>query len=145
MKIKDFLKIKSRPVITIGPDETVHVAIDKLLENTIGALPVCDAKGALVGIVSERDLLKACRVRNADITSLKIKDVMVKEVAVGILEDDLDYVMNTMKQKGIRHLPIMDGDKLVSIVSMRDIVEERLEACRVDVRHLSEYISGGYV
>ncbi len=60
MKVKDFLKIKGRSVVTIGPDETIHTAIQKLVENNIGALPVCDAKGTMVGIVSERDLLREC-------------------------------------------------------------------------------------
>ena len=144
MKIRDFLKIKSRSVITIGPDETVHTAIQKLVENKIGALPVCDARGTMLGIVSERDLLKECGQRSTAIKSTKVKDVMTKEVAVGILEDDLDYVTNIMTQKGIRHLPIMEGSKLVSIISARDVMEARLEACQVDVRHLSDYISGGY-
>jgi CBS domain-containing protein len=144
MKIRDFMKIKGRAVITIRSDETVHTAVQKLVENNIGALPVCDARGTLVGIISERDLLKVFS-RPGDTKAPRVKDVMTRDVAVGIVDDDLDYVMNTMKQKGIRHLPVMDGGKLVGIVSVRDIVEERLEACQVEVRHLSDYISGGYV
>jgi len=58
MKISAFLKIKGRPLVTIGPNETISVAIQKLVENDIGALPVCDDKGMLLGIISERDLLK---------------------------------------------------------------------------------------
>ncbi len=145
MKIKDFLKIVSRPVITIGPDETVHDAIKKLVENNIGALPVCDAKGAMLGIISERDILRECGTRNTEIKSTKITNVMTKDVAVGILDDDLDYVMNTMTKEGIRHLPVMDGPELVSMISARDIIEARLEEYQVEVRHLNDYISGGYV
>ncbi len=144
MKIKDFLKIKGRPVITIGPDETLHAAIQNLVENNIGALPVCNASGTLVGIVSERDLLREYG-QCSDSKKIKIADVMTTGVVIGVIEDDLDYVMNTMKQKGIRHIPIMDGAKLVNIISARDIIEERLEACQVDVRHLKDYISGGYI
>jgi CBS domain-containing protein len=58
MKIKDLLSIGGRQVITIGPNDTVHEAIQKLVENNIGALPVCEAKGTLVGIISERDILR---------------------------------------------------------------------------------------
>jgi CBS domain-containing protein len=144
MKVKDFLKIKGRSVITIGPDETIHTAIQKLVENNIGALPVCDAKGTMVGIVSERDLLRECG-QCSDAKKTKIKDVMTAEVVIGVLEDNLDFVMNTMMQKGIRHIPIMDGAKLVNIISARDIIEERLEECQVDVRNLNDYISGGYI
>ena len=144
MKVKDFIKIASRPVVTIGPDETSQAAIQKLVENNIGALPVCDAKGGLLGIVSERDLLRKCGIVGPQAKGTKMKDIMTKDVAVGVLDDELEYVMNTMKQKGIRHLPIMDGPRLVNIISSRDIMEARLEECQVQVRHLHDYISGGY-
>ena len=145
MKIKELLKIKGRPVVTIGLNETVRVAIQKLVENNIGALPVCGANGDILGIVSERDLLKECSQRIKAIDSTKVKDIMTKEVAIGTPEDDLDYVMNIMAQKGIRHLPIMVELKLEAMVSVRDIVEEELKGSRQDVRYLHQYISGGLV
>jgi CBS domain-containing protein len=145
MKVSEFLKTRSRPVITIGPDDTVHAAIEKLVANNIGALPACDAKGMMVGIISERDILRHCAHGGLEVKNTKVKDVMTKDVAVGVPGDDLDYVMNTMRQKEIRHLPIMDGAKPVSMISARDVIEAKLEACQVDVRHLNEYISGGYV
>ena len=145
MKAKDFITTKSRPIIIVGPDETAYAAIQKLVENNIGALPVCDAKGTLLGIISERDLLKECCQRNAEIKKTRVKDIMTREVALGIPDDDLDYVMNIMRQKEIRHLPIMDGPELAGMISARDVIEARLAECRVEVRHLSDYISGGYV
>ncbi len=144
-KVKDFLRTKGRPVITIGPNETVVTAIQKLVENNIGALPVCDVKGTLLGILSERDLLKECSQRSRAIGSTKVKDVMTKDIAIGVPEDDLDYVMEIMIQKAIRHLPIMVGPKLEGIISMRDIVDAQLEESKATVRFLSDYISGGYV
>jgi len=144
MKIKELLKVKCRPVITIGSNETVQSAIQKLIENNIGALPVCDAKGRVLGIISERDLLKECSQRCKAIGTTKVKDIMTKEVAIGIPEDDLDYVMNIMTQKGIRHLPIMDGPKLEAMISVRDIVEQELEEFRHEIRYLHQYISGRY-
>jgi len=145
IKVKDFLETKERRIIGIGPYETIVTAIQKLVENNIGALPVCDAKGALLGIVSERDLLKECSKHISAMASTKVKDVMTKDVAIGIPEDDLDYIKNIMTQKGIRHLPIMDGPKLVGIISMRDIVDVQLEESKAQVRYLGDYISGGYV
>ncbi len=145
MKIKDLLKIKGWAVTTIGPNETVQAAIQKLVENDIGALPVCDAKGAILGIVSERDLLKECSQRSSVIGSTKVKDVMTKDVAIGLPEDDLDYVMSIMTQKRIRHLPIMVGPKLGGMISMRDIIESQLEESKAQVRLLNDYISGGYI
>ena len=116
--VKDFLRTKERPVITIRPNETVTAAIQKLVENNIGALPVCDAKGTILGIVSERDLLKECSQRSSAIGSTRVKDVMTKDVAIGVPEDDLDYVTDIMTQKGIRHLPIMVEAKLEGIVPL---------------------------
>ena len=145
MKVSDFLKSSSRPVIITGPDETVQAAIEKLVANNIGALPVCDAKGMMVGIVSERDILRQCGHHGFEVKNSRIKDIMTKEVAVAVPGDEIDYAMNTMRQKGIRHLPVMDGGKPVSMISSRDIMEARLEACQVEVRHLSDYIAGGYV
>jgi len=136
MKIRDFLKIRSRPTITIRADETIHVALQKLVENNIGALPVCDEDGMLLGIVSERDLLKDCFRRNSSFHSIKVKDVMTKDVAVGYLEDDLDYAARVMKKKRIRHLPIVVGQKLESIVSIRDIVDMQLGEAEAEIRYI---------
>ena len=145
MKVGDFLSARRRPVITIGPDETVYAAIQKLVANNIGALPVCDNKGVMSGIISERDILRLCVQRADKLHDAKVKDVMTRKVVVGVSDDELDYVMNIMTGEGIRHLPIMEGPKLVSIISARDVIEVRLEECRIDVRYLSDYISGGYV
>jgi CBS domain-containing protein len=135
VKIRDFLKIKGRPVVTISPNETVSVAIQRLIENDIGALPVCDDKGILVGIVSERDLLRICHLQSSAISSTKVEDVMTKHVAVGTPEDDVDYAASVMKQKRIRHLPILVGEKLEGMVSMRDIIDVQLEEAQAEIRY----------
>ncbi len=143
-KVSDFLRARGRPVVTIGPNDTVEAAIQKLVDNNIGALPVCDAKGTILGIVSERDLLKECLRRARNIGSTRTKDVMTENVVIGVPDDDLDYVMDIMTQRGIRHLPIMDGPELRGIVSIRDAVDTLLEQSKAQVRFLSDYISGGY-
>ncbi len=136
MKIKDFLKIKSRSVITIGPDETLSSAIEKLVTNDIGALPVCDEKDVLVGIISERDLLNWCFQHSIILSSAKVHDAMTRSVVVGTPEDDLDYVTSVMMQKRIRHLPIVVDQKLEGIISMRDIVGFQLEETKAKIRYL---------
>jgi len=143
-KVKTCLEMKEQQLITTGPDDTVETAIRKLVDNKIGAMPVCDSKGSLIGIVSERDLLRECAQRAKSINKTKIKDVMTRNVVIGIPEDDLDYVMDIMNQKRIRHLPIMDGPKLEGMVSIRDVVDIQLEKSRAEARFLNDYISGGY-
>ena len=143
-KVRICLEMKGPRLITISPDDTVRAAIGKLVDNKIGAMPVCDGKGNLMGIISERDLLKECAQRAKNIDKTLIKDIMTSNVVIGILEDDLDYVMDIMTQKGIRHLPIMDGPKLEGMVSIRDVVDIQLEKSKAEARFLNDYISGGY-
>ena len=135
MKIRDLLKIKGGPVITIGPNETVAAAIQKLIKHDRGSIPVCNEKGELVGIITERDIVRKCFVRTDALTSIKIEDVMTKGVAIGVPEDDLDYAISVMKQKRIRHLPIIDQQKVVGMISMRDLLEVQLSEANAEIRY----------
>ena len=140
MKIKEFQKITGRPLFTIRPNETIDAAISKLIENRIGSLPVCDAKGTLLGIVTERDLLREFARSGGMNHSSKVKDIMTREVVIGIPDDDVNYVMEVMTSKRIRHLPIMVGKRVKAMISARDIVEYQLEQSRAKVRYLGDYL-----
>jgi CBS domain-containing protein len=135
MKIRDLLKIVSRPVITIGPNDTVSAAVQKLAEYDLGSLPVCNGKGDLVGIVTERDLVRKCFKSIDACANFKVQDVMTKEVAVGTLDDDLEYAISAMKQKRIRHLPIVDNQRVVGMVSMRDLLDVELKESQAELRY----------
>ena len=135
MKIRDLLKIKGRPVITIRPTETVAAAIQKLAEYDRGSIPVCNEKGELVGIITERDIVRKCFVPMDTLASVKIEDVMTKGVAVGAPEDDLDYAISVMKQKRIRHLPIMDQQQVVGMISMRDLLDVQLSETKAEIHY----------
>jgi CBS domain-containing protein len=136
MKIRDLLKINSRPVITIGPNDTVSAAVQKLSEYDYGSLPVCNDKGELVGIVTERDIVRKCFKSIDACANFKVQDVMTKEVAVGIPDDDLEYAISAMKQKRIRHLPIVDNHKkVVGMVSMRDLLDVELKESQAELRY----------
>jgi CBS domain-containing protein len=140
IKIKEFQKIKGRPLITIEPNATTFDAIQKLIEYRIGALPVCDNNGKLLGIITERDILKECGHQNTEIGKTKVQDVMTKDVVIGIPEDEISYVMEVMTRKQVRHLPVMAGRKLDGIISARDIIEYQLQESRAKVRYLSDYL-----
>ncbi len=135
MKIRDYLKIKGRQAITIGPNETVKAAIKKLVDNKIGAMPVCNSEGELVGIISERDLLEECLTRSNAISSTRIQEVMTKYVAVATPDETLDYATSVMKQKGVRHLPVVVNSKVEGMISMRDIVNARLQEIEAEIRY----------
>ena len=135
MKIRDLLKIKGGPVISIGPNETISAAIQKLIKHDRGSIPVCNEKGELVGIITERDIVRKCFVGADILSSIKTEDVMTKGVAIGLPEDDLDYVISVMKQKRIRHLPIVDGQKVVGMISMRDLLDVQLSETKAKIRY----------
>jgi len=143
MKIKDIAKIKGREVITIKPNTDLPEAIKQLVNHQIGAMPVCDFKGKLVGILSERDILKWVHRGKKDIKHTKVKDIMTGEVIVGDPEDSIEDILKIMTTKGVRHLPVMAGTRVVGMLSLRDVIEEQLTECSSQVRYLNEYISGG--
>jgi len=145
MKIKDIARINGREIVTVGPNDTVKQAIDTLFNHKIGALPVCEADGKLVGIISERDILRGLHQRSKDITNARVRDLMTTEVIVGIPEDELEEILATMTEKGFRHLPVMVGPRVIGMLSIRDVIEERLTECHTQVRYLNDYIAGGYV
>lgn len=131
LRVKDILELNNRSPICIGPEETISTAIKKLVENNIGALPVCDGAGNMLGIISERDMLRLCAT-NADAThTTKVHDVMKKDVFIGFPEDRVDYAAGIMAEKGIKHLPIMDGAKIIGVISLRDIVQAQVELLKV--------------
>ena len=124
MKLRELLERKEfeyKEVITIGPDEMVSEAIKKMIKHDRGSLPVCEETGELVGIVTERDVARKCAT-NEGCAILKIHDVMSPDVITASPEDDLDYAIDIMKKKRIRHLPIWENKKLVGVVSMRDLL-----------------------
>lgn len=140
MKIRDLLKIKEfsyRTVITLMPNETIPSAIQKMVEYDRGSLPVCDDEGELVGIITERDIVRRCFACIDTIGSIKIQDIMTKQVAIGNLEDDLSYAISVMKQKRIRHLPIVDNRKVVGMISVRDLLGVQLEETQAEIRYAS--------
>jgi CBS domain-containing protein len=152
MKIKDILRQKGREVITIEVDRTVHEAVCKLNKYGIGALVVTGEGGEIRGIITERDILRECgercvRMRDpahddeSPCPSL-VEDVMTQELIIGVPEDGLGYVMGIMTKNRIRHLPVMDEERLVGIISIGDVVNAHLEKTEFENRLLRDYIHG---
>jgi CBS domain-containing protein len=144
MKVKEILKDKGTTVATIGADKLLPDAIKSLVEKRIGSLLVLDEKGAICGIITEKDILKECDQRYATLQKTKVKDVMTRNLIVASMEDDIDYVENIMTQNRVRHLPIISGQKLEGIISIGDVVKVQHRECRVENRYLKDYISGKY-
>ena len=145
MKINDIARIGEREIITIQPGANLSEAIKKLADNHIGALPVCESKGGLIGIISERDIIEWFNKGNSKAESVRVKDVMTTDVIVGLPDDNVEDIVKTMTEQRIRHLPVMREAEVVGILSFRDVIEHQLTECSSQVRYLKDYIAGGYV
>jgi CBS domain-containing protein len=140
MKIREILAVKGQHVHTIGPDRSILDAVALLLEHGIGALLVRDAGDTVAGIISERDILRICRDRGAALGRIRIADVMTRDLVVCVPDDDVDYAMGIVTKNRVRHLPVLDGGRVVGMISIGDLVKARLDAAEYENRYLREYI-----
>jgi CBS domain-containing protein len=122
MKVRSILATKGTNVITIQPKQSLKDAARLLAEHNIGALVVVNEAGQLVGIISERDIIRAA-ARLESTLSQPVSEVMTKEVLIGLPNDDLIAVAHAMTEKRFRHLPVVEQGEIVGIISMKDIVE----------------------
>jgi CBS domain-containing protein len=126
-------------VVTIRPDQTIREMIVLLNKHNIGALPVLDEAEKLVGIISERDIIRQL-TKDEAIFAMPVDRLMTKDVITAIPQDDLESVAHTMTENRIRHLPILDKEKLVGIVSIGDIVKAQRDEYRGAVDTLETQI-----
>jgi CBS domain-containing protein len=142
MRIADILRKKGSHVVTIQPQKTVWDAIQTLNEHKIGAAVVTDTDGRVVGIISERDILQTAAKQRESIKDIAIADIMTTDLVIGVAEDRLDYVMGIMTQNRIRHLPVMNEENLIGIISIGDVVNANLQQTEFENRRLKDYIHG---
>jgi CBS domain-containing protein len=142
MRISDVLGRKGSLVATVRPTTTINDALDKLAEHNIGALVVTNADGAIVGIVSERDIVRALPERGAEILAAEVSEIMTATVVTADPHTDVVDAMRSMTDKRVRHLPVLEGEELVGIVSIGDIVKNRIDELQAATDQLTHYITG---
>ena len=152
MLIRNIIQEKGPKVVTIGADQTIHQAIGRLNEHRIGALIATGKDGEIVGIITERDVLRvcgeSCNRLNESASSTDsacptlVENAMTKDLVIGVPDDDLNYAMGIMTKNRIRHLPIMDNGSLVGIISIGDLVNAHFEEKVIENRTLRDYIHG---
>ena len=140
MKIRDVLRTKGPAVITIAPDVPVQEAMSVLVRNRIGALVVHDGK--LRGIITERDLLRWGGEDIHRLITSRVRDLMTVEVITASPEAEIEEVMDTMVDRRIRHLPIMENGALCGIISIGDVVNALRSTVETENRFLHAYIHG---
>ena len=123
MNIQTILATKGAEVVTVGPNQTIRDAVATLAQHNFGALVVVNDSHKPIGIISERDIVRLA-ASNEDCFSIPVNEVMTKNVITGVRQDDLRAVANTMTENHIRHLPIVDRERvLIGIISIGDIVK----------------------
>jgi CBS domain-containing protein len=131
--------VKNRPILFASKGQSVMDAVQFMAKNNIGAVPVLDGD-RLVGIFSERDLMIRCVAKEIDIKNTKIEDVMSKYVIIMEAGDTYEECLVIMKQKSIRHMPVIEGDKLLGVVSLRDLMQIDVEEKEQKIDILHSYI-----
>lgn len=142
MRIADVLRNKGAAVATITPETSVSGLLNELAVNNIGAMVVVSHDG-LVGIVSERDVVRKLHEHGADLLRLPVSEIMTTFVATCAPGDTVDHLTAMMTTKRVRHIPVLDNDRLVGIVSIGDIVKQRMEELETEQRALQDYITRG--
>ena len=122
MNIENVLAQKGGQVYTARPDQTVREVLAQLAARNVGALVVVDDRHRPVGIISERDIVRAA-ARDERLFDRPVRELMTRDLILGSPVDDLRVVAHTMTERRIRHLPVVSGDQLVGIVSIGDVVK----------------------
>ncbi|HYL50008.1 MAG TPA: CBS domain-containing protein [Stellaceae bacterium] len=142
MNVEAILKAKGREVATVAPDAAVSEAVRLLHSRGIGALVVSADGNRLDGIVSERDLVHALAQRGASVLDQRVSELMTRRVVTCTPNDTIAELMAEMTRRRIRHLPVVDRGHLVGLVSIGDLVKNRLEEMEFETTSLRQFIAG---
>lgn len=141
--ISTILKEKGGHIEAVTAEATIAEAARRLASKRIGALVVVDGDGKLAGIVSERDLVRALSSHGGRCLEMKVRDVMTAEVITCKPSDTVDNLMEVMTSGRFRHVPVMEGDRLVGVVSIGDIVKYKIAEATAEAEALRSYIVAG--
>jgi CBS domain-containing protein len=142
MTVKELLQSKGSEVITMESDSTVESAIKTMTNRKISAILITE-KGKPVGIFTERDVLKAYIITEGKpFAEIPLKDAMTSDLIVAEPSDDLCTVMSIMIEKSIRHMPVAEKERIIGILSIRDIVKTQVGKLQSEIHYLKDYITG---
>lgn len=141
MKIASILNHKGDFVATVAPESTVTQLLATLAEHGIGAVVVCDAAGAIAGIASERDVARSLNSTGPSALDMPVSEIMSTLVATCTKESPVEEIMVMMTEQRVRHIPVVEEDQLVGIVSIGDIVKARIEKLEDERKSLLSYIN----
>jgi CBS domain-containing protein len=137
--VKQLLQAKSHGILSIAPDARVFDALKLMAENNVGALLVMDA-GQLVGIVTERDYARKVILKGKSSLDTPVREIMTDNVLCVHPDRSAEECMGLMTDKRVRHLPVMDGNQLIGVLSIGDLVKEVISEQQFVIKQLESYI-----
>ncbi len=145
MTLQDILNVKGSKVFTIDESATLGDVVQKLVHCNCGSLIVMganrhDAHTRMVGIISERDILRACAAQRGPLEETPVTAAMTCDVVTASPSDSIEETMQLMTERRVRHLPIMQDDQLLGLVSIGDLVKSHHEQCVLENHYLKTYI-----
>lgn len=140
MTVATVLRQKGRAVVSVSPDASVAAVAEIIASQRIGAVVVVDTEQHLLGIVSERDVVKALAAHGTEVLKFKAADLMTRDVVTATPDVTVAQAMEIMDAGYFRHLPVLDGGKLAGIVSIRDLVKYRMTLQEHEVESMKAYV-----
>lgn len=140
MTVGILLKRKSAALVTIAPDVSLTDAIVCLAKHRIGAVVVVDDRGRLVGILSERDVVRILAEKGVEILGAPVSSVMTRSVVTCTADESIPTIMERMTTGRFRHVPVVEGDAMLGIISIGDVVKHRVEEMEHESAQLRHYI-----
>ena len=141
MTVKDILHGKGRKVVAIPPHTTVMVAIKRMKLENIAAIMVSTDSGKTVeGLMSERDIVRALIDHKGDVLDLPVSELMSRAVVTCAPEDSVASVMRTMTKRRFRHVPVVENGTVVGVISIGDVVKDRIDTMEMETSVLRDYI-----
>jgi CBS domain-containing protein len=138
-KVKQLLDIKGNKILSIAPNDSVYAAIERMSENNVGALLVLENE-KLVGILSERDYARKVVLKGKSSKNTLIREIMTPDVLCVSPDTTVDECLALLTESRVRHLPVMDGGKLMGIVSIGDLVKQIISDKDFTIQQLEHYI-----
>lgn len=141
MKVENILQSKGSDIFHVSSKAKITEAVDVLSDKNIGAVAVMDGASQLVGILSERDIVRRLAKHGTDAVSLSVEDCMTRNLITCSPADEVNTVMELMTEKRIRHMPVLDTGTMVGMISIGDVVKRKIEQAEREAESLRDYIS----
>lgn len=141
--IRSVLRNKGTAIWSVAPEATVYEALRLLAEKDVGALLVI-YEGGLVGVFSERDYARKVALMGRSSKEMRVEEIMTRPVITVTPDHSIEECMRIVTEQRVRHLPVMEGERLVGIISIGDLVNTIISAQAETIQHLSSYIAGEY-